>query len=44
MTCSGDMESNIVPLDETLAIMLTLDPLRSQWGVVYPPERNLCSA
>jgi len=35
---AGKIESAIMPLDETLAIMQTLDTLRSQWGLKYPME------
>jgi len=40
MNClrSGKLESPIMPLDETLSIMKTLDTLRSQWGLKYPME------
>ncbi len=31
-------ESEIMPLDESLAIMETLDELRGQWGLKYPME------
>ncbi|OQA19429.1 MAG: 1,5-anhydro-D-fructose reductase [Chloroflexi bacterium ADurb.Bin360] len=34
----GRLESAIMPLDETLVIMETLDQLRAQWGLVYPGE------
>jgi len=34
----GDIESPIMPLNETLEIMETLDTLRNQWGLVYPEE------
>ncbi len=34
----GLTESPIMPLDETLAIMKTMDDLRAQWGVKYPME------
>jgi predicted dehydrogenase len=34
----GLTESPWMPLDETLAIMHTLDALRAQWGVRYPSE------
>jgi predicted dehydrogenase len=34
----GLTESPWMPLDETLAIMHTLDALRAQWGVRYPLE------
>lgn len=36
---AGDMESNIMPLDESLSITETMDTLRAQWGIVYPAER-----
>jgi predicted dehydrogenase len=35
---AGKTESAIMPLDETLSIMQTLDTLRSQWGLKYPME------
>lgn len=35
---AGQLESAIMPLDETLAIMRTLDSLRAQWGLKYPTE------
>ncbi|MEN9937859.1 MAG: hypothetical protein RLZZ387_4438 [Chloroflexota bacterium] len=31
-------ESPLMPLDETLAIMRTLDTIRGQWGLRYPQE------
>jgi predicted dehydrogenase len=34
----GRLESDIMPLDETLAIMKTLDTIRAQWGLKYPME------
>jgi predicted dehydrogenase len=34
----GKLESEVMPLDETLSIMKTLDTLRSQWGLKYPME------
>lgn len=36
--CKGEIESSIMPLNETLEIMETLDTLRSQWKLVYPEE------
>jgi dihydrodiol dehydrogenase / D-xylose 1-dehydrogenase (NADP) len=36
----GKIESNILPLDETLQIMNTMDTLRAQWGLKYPDERE----
>lgn len=35
---AGKTESEIMPLDETLAIMGTMDALRAQWGLKYPME------
>ncbi len=35
----GKTECPIMPLDETLAIMETLDLIRSQWGFKYPFEQ-----
>ena len=35
----GLTESPVMPLDETLAIMRTMDEIRRQWGLVYPFER-----
>jgi predicted dehydrogenase len=34
----GRQESNIMPLDETLSIMKTMDEIRNQWGLRYPME------
>lgn len=40
MAClrAGKRESEVVPLDETRAIMQTLDHIRAQWGLKYPME------
>lgn len=35
---AGKTESDIMPLDETLAIMETMDTIRGQWGLKYPME------
>ena len=35
---AGKTESAIMPLDETLTIMQTMDTLRAQWGLKYPME------
>ncbi len=35
---AGRTESAVMPLDETLTIMRTLDTLRAQWGLMYPME------
>ncbi|MFC1760528.1 Gfo/Idh/MocA family protein [Planctomycetota bacterium] len=36
--CKGQRESDILPLDESLAIMKTLDKIRRQWKFMYPGE------
>ncbi|MBK9709935.1 MAG: Gfo/Idh/MocA family oxidoreductase [Kouleothrix sp.] len=38
---AGLRESDTIPLDETLAIMRTLDEVRAQWGLRYPSELSL---
>lgn len=40
MAClrAGKLESDIMPLDESLAILRTLDTIRGQWGLKYPSE------
>lgn len=40
MNCikKGKIESDIMPLDETLSIMKTLDSVREQWGYMFPCE------
>jgi predicted dehydrogenase len=35
---AGRIESDIMPLGETLAIARTLDAVRAQWGLRYPSE------
>lgn len=35
---AGLLESPVMPLDESLAIMQTLDSLRAQWGLSFPGE------
>ncbi len=34
----GRTESEIMPLDETVTIVETLDDIRAQWGLTYPME------
>ena len=34
----GKLESDVVPLADTLEIMTLLDEMRGQWGLVYPQE------
>jgi len=40
MNClrAGKLESDVMPLDETLTIMRTMDQIRAQWGLRYPME------
>lgn len=35
---AGDLESPGMPLDETVAVMETLDRVRAEWGLRYPSE------
>ena len=39
-TClaAGELESLILPLEESLAVMRLLDQLRAEWGLRYPGE------
>jgi predicted dehydrogenase len=37
---AGLLESPIMPHDETLSIMQTLDAVRAPWGLVYPGEKS----
>ncbi|MCX6047763.1 MAG: gfo/Idh/MocA family oxidoreductase, partial [Chloroflexi bacterium] len=32
------LESAIMPLDESLSIMQTMDAIRAQWNMKYPME------
>ena len=34
----GKLESDIMPLDESLSVMETMDQIRAQWGLKYPME------
>jgi len=40
MSCirGGKLESALMPLDESVSIMRTLDTIRAQWGLKYPME------
>jgi predicted dehydrogenase len=40
MAClrDGKTESDVMPLDETLALMKTLDAIRAQWGLTYDAD------
>ncbi|MEE2619886.1 MAG: gfo/Idh/MocA family oxidoreductase, partial [Candidatus Poribacteria bacterium] len=33
------LESDSMPLSETISIMQTLDQIRDQWGLKYPMEK-----
>jgi predicted dehydrogenase len=35
---AGKTESDVMPLDESLSLMRTMDRLREQWGIRYPTE------
>ena len=35
---AGKIESPIIPHDETLATMKTMDAIRAQWNLKYPME------
>jgi len=35
----GKLESDVMPLDESVAIMQTMDQIRSQWNLKYPMEQ-----
>ncbi len=37
---SGRLESHILPLNTSVAIMRTMDRIRKQWGLVYPMENG----
>lgn len=36
---AGDTQSAMLPLEDTLAVMRTLDRVRDQWGLAYPFEQ-----
>jgi predicted dehydrogenase len=35
---AGETESDIMPLDETISVMKTMDDIRAAWGLEYPGE------
>ena len=35
---AGKLQSDIMPLDESLSIVKTMDEIRAQWGLKYPME------
>jgi predicted dehydrogenase len=46
MNCirEGKTESNIMPLDESLVLMETMDEIRAQWNFKYPCEKPTTSS
>jgi len=36
---AGKLESDSMPLDDSVKVMQVMDALRKQWGMVYPQER-----
>ncbi|MCC6804365.1 MAG: Gfo/Idh/MocA family oxidoreductase [Anaerolineae bacterium] len=36
---AGELESAVMPLEETRSIMQTMDAIRAQWNLVYPMEQ-----
>ncbi|HVU10915.1 MAG TPA: Gfo/Idh/MocA family oxidoreductase [Phototrophicaceae bacterium] len=36
---AGKLESDVMPLAETLTLMRQMDVIRAEWGLVYPVER-----
>lgn len=37
---AGDKESGVMPLDETVLVLKTMDGIRSAWGLRYPGEEE----
>ncbi len=37
----GKLESDVMPLDESLSIVKTMDALREQWGLEYPKFKSV---
>jgi len=35
---AGELESEVIPLHETVGIMQVMDKMREQWGLIYPFE------
>ena len=40
LVTEGNLAGDVLPIDETVEIMGTLDEIRRQIGVVYPTEPN----
>ena len=41
---AGKTQSDIMPLDETVELMETIDSIRNQWGLKYPDAMEKCDA
>ncbi len=37
---AGERESPIMPLDETISVLVTMDGIRKTWGLRYPGEED----
>lgn len=37
---AGSLESDSMPMEDTIYVMEFMDALRGQWGMVYPQERT----
>ena len=37
---AGERESPIMPLDETVSVLETMDEIRGSWGLRYPGEEE----
>ena len=37
---AGKLESDIMPLDDSLAVMKTMDAIRAEWPLIYPMEKK----
>ena len=41
---AGKIQSDIMPIDETVEILETMDSIRNQWGLKYPDVMEKCGA
>jgi predicted dehydrogenase len=41
---AGKIQSDIMPIDETVELMETIDSIRNQWGLKYPDEMEKSAA
>lgn len=37
---AGERESEVMPLDETISVLETMDGMRTAWGLRYPGEEG----